>query len=163
MEVFKLESIVDKRTSRKNKITSQKVSEKKFWVDFENSFVVLDDSKTIIGVDAKSRTILMEENLWDGKYSKVIGQHGKRINTILHLAGLNALLVGDDNNQLVQYQQGLREGWVVSRDYKDLGIGKVLSSTCIGNLAVLGGNNGCVRVVDVEQAEMLGEPYRTAI
>ena len=74
-----------------------------------------------------------------------------------------ALLVGDCNNQLVQYQLGSKGGWVVRRHYKDLGIGWILSTTSIGTLAVLGGKNGCIRVVDVEQAQTLGGPYKTAI
>ena len=39
----------------------------------------------------------------------------------------------------------------------------VFSSTRIGNLAVLGGKNGCIRVVDVEKSETIGGPYKTAI
>ena len=160
-----MESIINGGTSGNSQITPHKLSNKEYYAWFENSFVVLNDCKTIIGIDAESgnQLTLIMEDLWDNNSSAVIGQHNGRINTILYLAGLNVLLVGDDNNQLVQYQQGSRGGWIVRRNYKDLGIDWIWSSTSIGNLAVLGGENGCVRVVDVKQAETLGGPYATAI
>ena len=108
--MFKLELIVKGGTSGNTQITPQMLSDKKYWADLENNFVVLNDSKTIIGINTESKTTLIMEDLWDRNSSAVIGQHRSIISTILHLASLNALLVGDCNNQLVQYQQGWRGG-----------------------------------------------------
>ena len=113
---------------------------------FENSFVVMDDCKTVIGVDAKSKQFLIIEDLTYEVISSVIWIKKEivELNTILYMPDFDTLLVGSDKKDLVQIQEDSRGSWKVTKDFGDLGIFEIYSSAHIGNLVVLGGNCDCI-------------------
>ena len=140
----------------------------KYWVQYESSFQVLADEKTIIGPIYKyrSRQLALEDvTKTKQKDSLVIfGKHQKAITTISICEDFGYALVGDKSGSAVQYDLGEgRSKFKVLRDYANLGIGELLSSASKGHLVVFGGNESKFVVIDVQSRRILGVPTVTAV
>ena len=114
------------------------------WV--ENSFLVMPDQKTIIGVKYNNyKNILIIEEMKSknksSSFPKIFGVHNNIINTILYNKDLNVLIVGDKNKRVVQYSlnsQNICNPKMI-KDYGDIGVGPVIASAQYGHLVAFGG------------------------
>ena len=82
------------------------------------------------------------------------GIHLNPILTILIMESLNCLFAGDKSGRLIQYSLETDSGRV-QKDYGNLGIGQIISSAKFKNLAVFGGNNGKIILINGAAKEVL--------
>ena len=137
-----------------------------FYAAYDSGFTVMPDQATIIGVDESQKTLIMERiaDPHSGGRSVKFGKHGRGIRTILLLEKSGILLAGDNSNRIVQYQLDPAKGtWAVAREYRDVGISEVRSRTRLGHLAIFGGSNGSIRVINTRTSQLVGEPYKTGV
>ena len=128
----------------------------------------MSDQKTVIAADnANEGKVLVMEDLLNQnpEYNPLeFGQHKGKIQSLVLMEQLNVVIVGDDTKNLVQYRQSTCGGaWTMQKNYSNLGIGKIRSSTQIGHWAFFGGDNYTIRAVDVKSQEIIGMPQKTAI
>lgn len=133
-----------------------------YHAELENQFAVLSDHKSVVGVDAEDQSLLVVEDVTDELSFKCIGSHSEKITTVVANMDQDCLLVGEHGGIAVQYQ--LANGaWEVEKHYGNVKIGNIMSSTALGNLAVLGGNKNRIRLVDLGAREFVDTPQETAI
>ena len=141
------------------------LSNNKFYAWFENNFAITSNGQHVIGANSQEfKSVIIEEITHDHSTSRtVFGNHKGTITTVLPFEDLDTLLVGDWNNNVVQYQRESSGSWKVSKDYEDIGISDINASSRVGNMAVFGGDDYCLRVIDVAKRKVVGGSYRTAI
>ena len=122
-------------------------TQNKFWVDYENQFLVLPDAKTVVGADASFPKKLMVEVISQGN-PRQIGTHGGLIETVLFHSLTQSLLVGGKSGHVKHYQK-MNQSFTMVKDYGDVGVGLIYSSTQVGLLAVFGGSNRLLVAIDI--------------
>jgi WD40 repeat protein len=139
-------------------------SRNKFYANYENSFEIMPDQKTIFGVDYDNRKKLKKEDISDDESPiMVISKHKGPINTITFERLNKNLIVGNDEDTVIQYKKNENGKWKIAKKFNNLGIGCVNSSLTIQNLLILGGVNFKIRIVDLEKGELLGKVFETAM
>ena len=120
-----------------------------FFVRFENGFLVLPDAKTVVGADGSDREKLIVEDITQGNLRQ-IGRHGVLIYTVLFDNHTQSLLVGDYNGHVKQYKK-VNQSFTMVKDYGNVGVGVVCSSTQVGRLGIFGGNNRSLIAIDIAE------------
>ena len=148
---YSLAAVVNAANYSTVKIRHQ--TQNRFYVEFENSFLVLPDAKTVIGVDALDKIKLMIEDITRGNPRKIETFYGL-ISTVLFDSLTQSLLVGDEYGNVKQYKKvnGL---FTMVKDYKDVGVGFVFSSTQVGQIAIFGGYNYSLVAIDILEKRVL--------
>ena len=118
-----------------------------FFVENENSFLVLPDAKTVVGADASDLKKLLIEDITQGNPRK-IGTHGGTISTVLFDSLTQSLLVGDYKGHVKQYKK-VNQSFTMVKDYGDVGVGVIVSSTQVGRFAIFGGNMSYLVAIDI--------------
>jgi hypothetical protein len=116
----------------------------------------MNNQRNIIGVeyDSKSlfKTIIMEDLENPCSYDHIfrVRQNTFYLYNLTFIEDLSLLMAGDCHQKAVQYDMNLdsTSGKVVAR-YHDLNISAIISSAYIGNLLILGGVSGLIRMINV--------------
>ena len=135
-----------------------KSSSSKFGVKYDNQFVVLDDAKHVIGVDAGDRSNLIFENIENQKADKVGGSQSSQnyISTLVYDKDTGSLYTGDDNGHLHQYKiDKASKSCQRVKKYGDLGIGEITSSHRFLQFVFFGGDQSKIKVLDLSTDELL--------
>lgn len=79
-----------------------------------------------------------------------VGLHSKRINTVLYDDHSSTLFAGGEDGKVVQYKKSEQSNvFTLVKDYKNVGLGYVFSSTKIGDFVAFGGSKGSVALIDI--------------
>ena len=144
---YSLAEVVNAANNSTIKIRHQ--TQNDFYMFYENSFLVLPDAKTVVGVDFSDRKKLMIEDI-TLRNPRQIGTHGDCIETVLFDSLTRSLLVGDVNGHVRQYKKE-KESFTMVKDYGDVGVGVVYSSTQVGRYAIFGGDKNSLVAIDVSE------------
>lgn len=118
-----------------------KETRQEFFSHFENNFLVLPDGKTIVGPDGSDKKRLMVEDITQNNPSQV-AKHRNIIRNLLYDDKSRTLFAEDDSQHVIQYKRTEDlSSFSYLKDYGDLKIGGVISSTRIGDYAFFGGWN----------------------
>ena len=135
---FNLQNI---RNSKKNfKIKPLHKTINQYFNRFQGNFVILPNEQTIIGYNANSGKLQLE-NICSNSPAREIEFEiiDSLVHTILYNFELKALLIGFSNGRLLQYLLGKRGKLTMDKDYGDIGINCISVSTLLGNIAAIGG------------------------
>ena len=146
-------------TANHSTIKFRHETQNEFKVDYENSFLVLPDGKTIVGVDGSDLKKLMIEDITRGNPSQ-IGTHDDWIQIVLFNSLTQSLLVWDFDGHVKQYKK-VKGSFTMVKDYGNVGVGEVLSSTIVGRFAIFGGNNHSLFVIDIYEQEVCKERLKS--
>ena len=124
-------------------------TQNEFSVEFENHFLVLPDGKTIVGADGSDSEKLIVEDITEGN-PKQIGTHGDFIQTVLFDSVTQSLLVGDFDGHVKQYKK-VDQSFTMVKDYGNVGVGDVVSSTQVGQFAIFGGYKRFLVAIDISE------------
>ena len=134
-----------------------------FLVFYENDFLVLPDAKTVVGADESDNKQLIMEDITQGDTTQ-IGTHSGFIQTLVFDKLTETLLVGDESGRVKQYKKIKKstffgflkesDSFTLVKDYKDIGVGQVLSSAQIGGLAIFGGANHSIIAIDISKQRL---------
>ena len=131
---------------------------------YESSFLVLPDGKTIIGSYWRNQMELIAEDITTNKVTH-IGTLTNRILTVLYDPKTLSLFAGDESGHLHQYKHqknGDSGSFLLVKNYGDIGLGGLESSELVGDLAVFGGTEKSLGVVDVRKKELVKGTFETA-
>lgn len=94
----------------------------------------------------------------------LIGTHGDWIRTLLFDATSRTLFVGDDTGHVLQYKRDRESGaFTLLKDFGDLGIGRVVSSTVVRDFAIFGGwKTNKIRAIKIKESQVLEGTLETA-
>ena len=130
----------------------------------DTTFTVMRDEKTVLGVQRRSRRMIIKEDLTGDRSAAspiAFSLHTNIVNTVLVNEDLNLMLAGDDNERVVQYD--LTTGRV-QKDYGNLRVGDIVALHCIGPVAFAGGwRTNLFRVLFLDKRKVFGPPFRTSI
>ena len=130
---------------------------------YENSFVLSDDGRHVIGPDASDRRRILMEDLSTGASFR-FGENQRNIFTLFFDQDSRTLLAGDWKGHLVEYDLDLQKGQGrTTKKHGDLGIGWIYSSFGSMGLVFFGGSENNVRVYDLARKKMLPGSIETAI
>ena len=73
----------------------------KFFLYYQNSFLILPDSKTIVGVEGKRKQTLIIEDITTNK-ALSFGKHEDHITTVLYDEVIGSLFAGDYKGDIKQ-------------------------------------------------------------
>lgn len=111
----------------------------KFYELFKNSFIILPDGKTIIGVSKKNQNTLKIENIITNK-AAAFGKHNGSIQTLLYDKVTGSLFVGDKCGQIKQYKRGSTTlAFTLIKNYEAFLINSVISSEQLDGIVIFGG------------------------
>jgi hypothetical protein len=138
-----------------------------FYGGYENSFVALPCGNKIVGVNGSDyKTLILEDLTKTGPSScNDFGNHTNVIYTVLYFEESQTLLAGGDSNCLKEYKlRNSGDSFDFVKDYGDIGIGLIMASSRIMNLAVFGGYNEEweITVIDVKDQRKVAS-FQTAI
>lgn len=137
-------------------------SSKKFGVEYENNFLVLDDAEHVIGVDAKNPKNLILENLSTGEKVK-FGGDVDCITTLIYDKNTETLLVGDKDGYVIQYKVDLQNPTCEDIKFFDLEIGEIFSSCKFMDYVFFGGDRSKIKVLNLSTGELLPGQIDTTI
>ena len=130
-------------------------------MSYENNFLVLPDAKTVVGVNASDRKKLMIEDI-TLRNPRQIGTHGVLTQTVLFDSLTQSLLVGDFDGDVKQYKK-VNQSFTMVKDYGNVCVGRILSSTQVGRFVIFGGNSNSLVAIDILDqkvcAELLVSPF----
>ena len=138
------------------------------WKDL-NSFQIMDDGKTLVGIRLKwaqnSSYIVVEDitTKKKGYFLIRISQIEEFITNILIDENNSCLFFGTQKGKLFQYCINF-EGTLgrILKDHGDLGLGKITASYSLGDVAVFGGDRGMIGFIDVRTRNHLGNKMHMA-
>lgn len=146
---FSLESLFEAEHKEKLQPTNQ--TKNKFYLEYENAFLVLPDNKTIVGVDAKTRVNLVVEDISTNKAS-FFGKHSDIILSLLYDKTTSSLFVGEYGGKIIQYQKERNnQVFNIVKDYGCLDLGGVNCCTQIGEYAIFGGDTHCLVAINIRE------------
>ena len=125
---------------------------------------MMPDGKTIVGSYAKNSKELIAEDIVTNKVTH-IGTLTDYIRTVLYDPETYSLFAGDFNGHLHQYKHqktGDSGSFTLVKDYGNIGLGQLQSSELVGDVAIFGGNDYCLGVVDVKKKELVEGTFETA-
>ena len=143
-----------------------KSSSSKFNVIFENSLVVLDDAKHIIGFHFTEGRNLIIENVENGKAGKFGGSISAFDNLIINMfydKNTGSLYTGNDD-YLLQYKINTTNKTCQRvKNYGKIGIGQIASSHRFLHFVFFGGDKSKIRVLNLSRGELLLGSLETSI
>lgn len=131
------------------------------------NIVVLPDEKTILGIEGgtergtEGQIIIMEDITRKDSIIR-FGSHDNFAETIFYNEHLDVFMVGDDGGNVTQYSRE-SGNWKMKKKYGYLEIGEIKSSAYYKNLAVFGGDDSHLVVIDMEKQIILPGKIKTAI
>ena len=132
-----------------------------FFALYENSFVILPDGKTIVGVHKKTQNTVIMEDITTNKVTTV-GKHENTIYTLLYDKLTGTLFAGDYNGCIVQYRRGnSKNHFSLLKDFGDSGIKAVYSSAQVGRFAFFGGRNHWIVAIDIYERRLCKSKIRS--
>ena len=138
----------------------------KFGIQFDDQFVVLDDAKHVIGVDANDARNLILENVENKKTDK-FGWGRSSLNyiaTLFYDDDTGSLYTGDTNGCLYKYKLDKTSKTNNKvKAYGNLGIGEIFSSHRFLQFVFFGGDQSKIRVLDLSTGELLQGHLETSI
>ena len=141
-------------------------SSSKFGVQYENNFVVLDDGKHIIRVDAGDGRSLIIENIVNQKAEK-FRYSDCSFNSITNLfydKTTGFLYTGDYKGKLCKYKIDIIcKTYKRVRNYGYIGLDKLYSSHRFLNFLFFGGSNSKIRILDLSSDDLLPGILKTSI
>ena len=141
-------------------------SSSEFGVYYQNQFVVLDDAKHVIGVDASDGGKLILENIETGKADK-FGWRDSSCNfikTLIYDEDTGFLYIGERYGQLYKYKVNTAiKSCEKVKNYGKLGIGEIISSHRFLDFFFFGGGSGIIRVLDLSTDKLLPGHLKTSI
>ena len=146
-----------------SELVPDRTTELEYFCLFVSSYCVLSDQATIVGVSFNERTTIIKENITD--HSVPVVAYTANIGEVFTLAvdeASNVLLAGSKNSghgQVVQYD--LSTGQAI-KNYGQVGIGNVLSSTRVENLWLFGGCEFKITAIDSVRRRVVHTPVATA-
>ena len=159
--MFDLDSI--NSANNKQTVFPVKTSISKYHADLENSFQVLEDGISIVGVGGPARNQLFLEKIGSRDSSYTFGKHQSTIHSVVY-DNKSRILAGDKSSTLVEYAfDQLNKVWLQKQRFSSLGVGDVLSIAVLDQVAVVGGNNMHVRIIDLSRNELVGSAINTSI
>jgi hypothetical protein len=141
-------------------------SKTKFYAGYENSFMILPDEKTIIGIVCgnNQNVMAMEDITNPGASVSIFGSGGNQIYSILPSKDFKFLFVGDHNGNLHQYNlDKISNKWTHAKNHGNIGLSHITSSTSFENLAIFGGCNSHIRILDMAKKQIFIGPFKTAL
>jgi hypothetical protein len=142
-------------------------SQKKYWVEFENNFLVLPDGKTVIGSEGGEYKNLICEDITknDASAYSLIATHGDDIDSVFYNAVSKSLFVGDQNKVVIEYEEKENNlSWRETKNYGNLGIGDIECFEQIGDILIFGGyDTYSIRAIDTVKKVLLPGSLKTAI
>ena len=131
----------------------------KLSVYYENNFLVLPDGKTIIGPDGSDYKKLIMEDITQGN-PRQIGTHGGEIYTVLFDSLTQSLVVGDSKGDVKQYKK-VNQSFMMIKDYGNVSVNYVMSSTQVGRFAIFGGDDYSLAAIDISGQRVCVGPPRS--
>ena len=129
-----------------------------FGVQYENQFVVLNDNKHVIGVDAGDGKNVIIKNLENGKSNKFTWSDSSNnlITTLVYYEKTGFLYTGYSHGHLCKYKIDIKNKiFQRVKDYGDLGIKSIFSSHRFMDFVFFGGSESRIRVLDLSTGELL--------
>ena len=123
---------------------------------------MLPDGKTLLGGSGLFVGVLQTEDITQEKSLMIIDQ-GSYIFTMIFNQSLNSLLIGNINRSVLQYERDSSGILRKKKDYGDIGVGCVLASDSSGDFAVVGGDNGIIKLIDMRTRKVFEKGIETAI
>ena len=145
-------------------LTPDAVSQTKFQCYYENSFGILADQATVIGIkydESNRHSVLVQERIArheaHSAFSVIkFGQHDNKINTVLVMQKHQSVFASDYNGNVIQYRLDHAGGTpTIVKNYGDIGIGWVSSSVAGRNLALFGGRYSRLVVIAADMQQMV--------
>jgi WD40 repeat protein len=149
---------------KENKIEPVCESEKCYYGNYQNSFLVLDGEKTVIGVDDFNSKRIFIECMTIKDSRRQIGKHEARVNCLELSANQKILLAGDKEGTIVQYFRHAAFGFVKINEYSGLRFDNVHSLRCVGHLFLVGGTikkKGTIRIISTYYQKPLDCVFET--
>ena len=138
----------------------------RFWVKYENQFVVLNDAKHVIGVDARDASNLILENIENRKADKFgwRDSFNNMITTLVYDEDTGFLYSGDYNSRLYKYKVNkTSKSCERIQAYGKIGIGRISSSHIFMQFVFFGGDQSEIRVLDLSTGKLLPGYLKTSI
>ena len=135
-------------------------TENKFQVYGENGFLVLPDGKTVVSADMWDSKKLVMEDITEVNPTQ-IGTHSDKISSLLFHNLTQSLLVGNIEGDVKQYKRN-NGSFTFVKDYRNLGVGQVLSSAQVGPFVIFGGNNHSLVAIDLKNQTVIKGFLKTA-
>ena len=141
-------------------------SKQEFWNYNENNFLVMPDGKTIVGRDGEDLKKLVAEDITTNNATQ-IGTLISSIQTVLYDPETRSLFAGDYYGHLHQYQYEHQkskdtQSFSLVKDYGDIGLGELLSSEVVGDVAIFGGSMYCFCAVELRKMQLVKGTFKTA-
>lgn len=156
--MFSLQTIL--KSASKEIITPISETKNKFDVPSESSFVIVNNGKAIVGINSKGAKNLILETL-NADTSQHFETKEFGIAFVRYDESTNTLFAGGYDQKVTQYKENNGQ-WEESKDFGNVGISYVYSSTQIGDLIFFGGMNGSIRVLNTKTGETIGDPVKTS-
>ena len=144
-------------------IKSNSFSKTKFYCKYEEQVQILNDQKTVIGVEFSEKNNYSEIVIEDitntnPPFAPVKFSAGcYRIYCIVVDENMNCMFTGSGIGDLVQYSLDIfGHSRKIIKNYGNLGIGCLLTYIKFGNIVVFGGNRGSIAFIDFEKRKYLG-------
>lgn len=142
-------------------------SRSKFFSWQENSFQVFPDKTRVAGVGYTGffgDYVVIIEDLVDKKAPLVkFAKHGM-INVLLPLRNFTSFLVGFRKGRLRQFSRDEASGkWLEERSFRGLEVGPLFSGSLWNDFALVGGNQGFFKVLDLRSRAGWGKVFPSAV
>ena len=106
---------------------------------------------------------LILQNFHNKKFY-TFGERENQIQALEYHEPSKSLLAGGEDQRVILYKfHEATNHFETLRDFGDLGILRIISSSQVDELFFFGGSNGRVRVIDVDTQNVLGEAFETAV
>ena len=163
MPVYSLDRVFEaEHNSTVSKLTETKNI---FFVPTTSSFAVLDEGNTVLGVNGTNFQSLVSESLGNREnYSEYFGEREEWIQTLLYHHQTQSLLVGGDDEKIVQYHYGGQPGtWKKLKTYLVNDFDSVTCSSLFSRFGVFGGSYGLMDVIDIANRKLLLANFETGL
>lgn len=162
---FRLESILGAKSG--STVFHELESKTTFHTQYETSFHVMADQKTVIGIEnSRLKNVVTVEDLANDHacYLPIkFSDQSSVIQTLHFIRNANTLLAGDHDGTVAQYRHDRRKNtWKLAKKYHKLGIGSIKSSASVGHLAIFGGNQSGLRVIDTQNLKAVYDSFKVA-
>ena len=146
------------------------VSKIEYRWEYENQIHIINDQKTIIGVEYNKKnyhSVLILEDIRnkDINYSPIkFGDHNSEITTILVDKEEKYILSGGSDYKVIQYTLNKNKDSInVLKYYGDINIYYIRSSIRIDNIAIFGGTDHKLRVILLDKQEIWKKPIKVRV
>ena len=144
---YTLESIMKSEPNKQVKPSNQ--TKNKFFAYHENSFAILPDGRTIVGVDKETEQTLITEDISTNKATS-FGRHDAFILCLFYHKGTETLFAGDNSGWIKQYKRSSGNyPFTLVKNYGDVGLEALYSSAQVGRFVLFGGRNYSLVAVDI--------------